>query len=296
MPAHCSVPLCKQRGTRDKNNEKVSFHRIPKQGDRYKKWIAAIKRDEGKHFKVSRSTVVCSKHFKDSDFLPNIASGQRILRDDAVPSLFAYRRALRARKPPKGRARVRRKAPQSNRNGGKRLSGRSSVSASQAGPAGTSSLLAYLQDHIYAQPSSPALSKNGLPVSSPAADDGLEARSVGTQIYPIRCFKSTQTSEASRLMLLLDREPTPLAGLFAGRVKHESVSVPNGQPASSTADASIEARSVGTQIYPLRCSKSTQTSEASRLMLLLDRENPQHVLWSHREPLLESCGHNAGSS
>ncbi|XP_064464170.1 THAP domain-containing protein 7-like isoform X2 [Ornithodoros turicata] len=271
MPAHCSVPLCKQRGTRDKNNEKVSFHRIPKQGDRYKKWIAAIKRDEGKHFKVSRSTVVCSKHFKDSDFLPNIASGQRILRDDAVPSLFAYRRALRARKPPKGRARVRRKAPQSNRNGGKRLSGRSSVSASQAGP-------------------------NGLPVSSPAADDGLEARSVGTQIYPIRCFKSTQTSEASRLMLLLDREPTPLAGLFAGRVKHESVSVPNGQPASSTADASIEARSVGTQIYPLRCSKSTQTSEASRLMLLLDRENPQHVLWSHREPLLESCGHNAGSS
>ncbi|XP_064464171.1 uncharacterized protein LOC135375383 isoform X3 [Ornithodoros turicata] len=138
--------------------------------------------------------------------------------------------------------------------------------------------------------------RNGLPVSSPAADDGLEARSVGTQIYPIRCFKSTQTSEASRLMLLLDREPTPLAGLFAGRVKHESVSVPNGQPASSTADASIEARSVGTQIYPLRCSKSTQTSEASRLMLLLDRENPQHVLWSHREPLLESCGHNAGSS
>ncbi|XP_064479145.1 uncharacterized protein LOC135392359 [Ornithodoros turicata] len=103
MPTHCCVPLGKQRGTKDENGKKVSFHRFPRQEELYKKWVIAIKRDEGRHFKITKSTVVCSRHFRECDFLPNIASGLHILRDAAVPSLFAFRKTVQARKPPKVR-------------------------------------------------------------------------------------------------------------------------------------------------------------------------------------------------
>ncbi|KAG0409715.1 hypothetical protein HPB47_013166, partial [Ixodes persulcatus] len=49
---------------------------------------------------------VCSRHFLPKDFLPNVASGLKLLRDSAVPSLFSFkkpkqrRRAPRARVPP----------------------------------------------------------------------------------------------------------------------------------------------------------------------------------------------------
>ena len=32
-----------------------------------KKWIQAIRRDEGKDLKISDSTKVCSRHFRDED-------------------------------------------------------------------------------------------------------------------------------------------------------------------------------------------------------------------------------------
>lgn len=84
----------------------ISFHRFPKNNENYKRWIAAIKRDEGRHFQVSSVTKVCSRHFLPEDFLPNVASGLKLLRDSAVPSLFSFkkpkqrRRAPRARVPP----------------------------------------------------------------------------------------------------------------------------------------------------------------------------------------------------
>ncbi|XP_064462707.1 uncharacterized protein LOC135373434 [Ornithodoros turicata] len=104
MPTHCCVPLCKQRGTKDSDGNKVSFHRFPNDETLYKKWIIAIKRDEGKDFQVTKCTKVCSKHFRACDFIPGVASGHNLLRDTAVPSVFAFSKPCKVRKPPKQRA------------------------------------------------------------------------------------------------------------------------------------------------------------------------------------------------
>lgn len=70
----------------------------------YKKWIIAIKRDEGPEFQVSKTTKVCSKHFRASDFIPGVVSGRSLLRDSAVPSMFAFSKDRKERKAPKPRA------------------------------------------------------------------------------------------------------------------------------------------------------------------------------------------------
>lgn len=66
----------------------------------YKKWIVAIKRDEGPEFQIGKSTKVCSKHFRS----PSVASGRSLLRDSAVPSVFAFSKEKKERKPPKPHA------------------------------------------------------------------------------------------------------------------------------------------------------------------------------------------------
>ncbi|KAM7286325.1 uncharacterized protein ISCGN_033209 [Ixodes scapularis] len=105
MTVHCCVPQCKQRGISDSDGNKVSFHRFPRDPTLYKKWIIAMKRDEGANFRVNmKSTKVCSKHFRTCDFIPGVASGHNLLRDTAVPSVFAFKPQSKVRKPPKQRA------------------------------------------------------------------------------------------------------------------------------------------------------------------------------------------------
>ena len=67
---------------------------------RRKKWIHAIRRDEGVYFQIKPTTKVCSRHFRENDFIKTLA-GRRDLRADAVPSVFAWiRTSPRKRKPP----------------------------------------------------------------------------------------------------------------------------------------------------------------------------------------------------
>ena len=67
MPAHdhCCVPDCNNRRNR---NPELSFHTFPKNKEQKRKWILAIKWDEGPAFKVMNLTVVCSAHFSPSDY------------------------------------------------------------------------------------------------------------------------------------------------------------------------------------------------------------------------------------
>ncbi|CAN7951069.1 unnamed protein product [Ixodes pacificus] len=90
MPTHCCVPQCSQRGPKDEEQNKVSYFGFPKDKELFKKWIVAIRRDEGKHFKVTKSTKVCSKHFKDKDFLPGYVNGRKFLKEGIVPSAFRF--------------------------------------------------------------------------------------------------------------------------------------------------------------------------------------------------------------
>lgn len=52
---------------------------------RYDKWVHSLKR---KNFKPSIHSKLCSKHFKQSDYLPPVVSGPLRLKKDAVPSVF----------------------------------------------------------------------------------------------------------------------------------------------------------------------------------------------------------------
>lgn len=103
MPSHCCVPLCTTRGYRDSNVNKISYYTFPSNSQQKDKWIHAIRRDEGPDFEISKTTVVCSKHFRANDFKKTLA-GKHLLTHGAVPSVFAWiRTSPRKRKPPKER-------------------------------------------------------------------------------------------------------------------------------------------------------------------------------------------------
>ena len=56
-----------------------------------KKWIHAIRRDEGKDFEIKPATKVCSRHFREYDIKKTLA-GKFQLRHGAVALLFAWTR------------------------------------------------------------------------------------------------------------------------------------------------------------------------------------------------------------
>ncbi|KAM7287876.1 uncharacterized protein ISCGN_031567 [Ixodes scapularis] len=90
MVETCCVPLCRQRGYRDENSKKVTFHKFPSGNKLRRKWIHAIRRDPGAHFSIQQTTKVCSRHFTPDSFVPNVASGRQYLKENAVPSLFEF--------------------------------------------------------------------------------------------------------------------------------------------------------------------------------------------------------------
>ena len=100
MPTHCCVPECTKKGYREDDGSEVSYFVFPKEKTLRKKWIHAIRREEGKHFKISESTKVCSRHFRETDLKKSLA-GMISLRPNAVPSLFSWTRTSpRKRKAP----------------------------------------------------------------------------------------------------------------------------------------------------------------------------------------------------
>ncbi|KAL3170716.1 hypothetical protein MRX96_044164 [Rhipicephalus microplus] len=85
-----------------KRIEKVSVLSSPKNMDFRKKWIVPNKRDESSFFTVTKCTKVCSNHFTEENYLPNVAGNRRFLKQDAMPNIFAFS-ALR--RPPRKKPR-----------------------------------------------------------------------------------------------------------------------------------------------------------------------------------------------
>lgn len=103
MPSHCCVPQCTARDVHGEDGEKLSFFTFPSDKTLKKKWIHAIRREEGPNFKVRKTTVVCGRHFRESDIKRTLA-GKNMLKPGVVPSLFAWvRTSPRKRNPPKVR-------------------------------------------------------------------------------------------------------------------------------------------------------------------------------------------------
>ncbi|XP_063152390.1 peroxynitrite isomerase THAP4-like isoform X2 [Candoia aspera] len=83
MASCCSVANCKNRRWRGAH---VTFHRFPlTKESQLKKWIKNIGRP---NFSPSYNDVVCSEHFKKTDFWGSVASGRRNLKPGAVPTIF----------------------------------------------------------------------------------------------------------------------------------------------------------------------------------------------------------------
>ena len=88
----CCVPLCKNSTGRNKERSKVglpklSFHSFPDITlAKRKGWINRICRDPDSNFIVGKNTKICSKHFKDDDFVfANLSlTGERRLKHDAI--------------------------------------------------------------------------------------------------------------------------------------------------------------------------------------------------------------------
>ena len=92
MPTNCCVPECAKKEYRTEDGTKISFFKFPDDIGLRKKWLHAIRRDEGKFFQITEYTKVCSRHFRESDLTTTLA-GRRQLRKNGtpvVPSKFAW--------------------------------------------------------------------------------------------------------------------------------------------------------------------------------------------------------------
>ena len=94
MPQNCCVPSCTKNLYQEKG-KKTSFHKFPNDKKVSTAWIRAIRRDVGRHFKITEHTRVCSRvcsrHFNEADFQRSLA-GRRILCFMAVPSIFSWKK------------------------------------------------------------------------------------------------------------------------------------------------------------------------------------------------------------
>ena len=103
MVSSCCVPECNQKGNKTSTGEKVSFFEFPRSPLRKKQWIHAIRREEGKEFKIVDGTKVCSLHFRREDIRKSF-NGRAYVVAGGVPSRFAWSvPSPRKRKAPKKR-------------------------------------------------------------------------------------------------------------------------------------------------------------------------------------------------
>ena len=93
----CCIPHCTVTGYVVENGKKVTFHSLPKNNEALKKWLVNIRRDTGTNFCISKYTKVCSRHFRDEDFLIT-AKGRKFLKNGAVPTKFTWTKANKPRR------------------------------------------------------------------------------------------------------------------------------------------------------------------------------------------------------
>jgi hypothetical protein len=89
MSTNCCVPKCTKKVPEMRTCQKYLI--INNSTIMKRKWIHAIRRDEGKYFTITKWTKVCSRHFRDYDFQKTL-NGRRKLRPNAIPSQFEWTR------------------------------------------------------------------------------------------------------------------------------------------------------------------------------------------------------------
>ena len=87
MPHRC---VCGNCGTIKDDSRNISLHTIPFYGDegaeeirRQKRWVDFVKQKRAR-WEPSKTSKVCSEHFKDEDFMRQFSKGSRWLERDNI--------------------------------------------------------------------------------------------------------------------------------------------------------------------------------------------------------------------
>ncbi|XP_049274277.1 peroxynitrite isomerase THAP4-like [Rhipicephalus sanguineus] len=96
----CCVPFC--TSSQRKKEAGVSFHEIPANTELRERWLRVIARKNWVPNSTSNYSAVCSLHFVEADFREN--TKRRMLKPDAVPSVFPHYPSYMKNEPPKERS------------------------------------------------------------------------------------------------------------------------------------------------------------------------------------------------
>lgn len=89
MGRHCAAYGCANNCSKESCKKKnISFHSFPLHDPpRLQKWLVNLRR---KDFVPTSYSAVCSEHFNEKDFLYQSFTKTRLLKRDAVPTVFPY--------------------------------------------------------------------------------------------------------------------------------------------------------------------------------------------------------------
>ncbi|XP_036956435.1 THAP domain-containing protein 2-like isoform X3 [Acanthopagrus latus] len=85
MPCFCAAVGCSNRRNAKTKEQRITFHRFPKDKVKRRAWTAALRRRD---FKPNDRSVICSCHFKSDDF--DMTGQTTRLREGVIPSVFGF--------------------------------------------------------------------------------------------------------------------------------------------------------------------------------------------------------------
>lgn len=85
----CCVPNCTPNSWPEDDGVETTYHKFPQRLEFRKNWISAIKANIDASLQPSSSNLVCSKHFKRSEW-QEIKGGKLLLKQGIIPSVFGH--------------------------------------------------------------------------------------------------------------------------------------------------------------------------------------------------------------
>ncbi|CAH1399170.1 unnamed protein product [Nezara viridula] len=96
-----NVVHCSAVGCLNSTEKGFSMKRFPRDPERRKVWAANVKRD---NWTPTNDSHICEAHFTPDMFKQNRADGRRLLKQNAIPTIFSHIPEKKPRKPPKKRS------------------------------------------------------------------------------------------------------------------------------------------------------------------------------------------------
>ncbi|XP_072013801.1 uncharacterized protein [Amphiura filiformis] len=89
----CCIPKCRLLGKHsdeDEDDKKISYHTFPFDETESLAWLKNICAADKSHIELFPNSRVCSRHFTDDNYVPNLPNGRIRLKPGAVPTVFEW--------------------------------------------------------------------------------------------------------------------------------------------------------------------------------------------------------------